>query len=303
MQAHVHGSGRRGFTVLELLVTISVLGVLIAILVPAVQSARSTARAVSCRNNFRQVNIALQQYVAMHRQFPRTRGITGSSFVAILPGLDQAAMYSALMGEADEVSRESFRQPSVYICSEDPVAVSRKIATSIGENIGICIRAEDRNCPADQHDGIFLTQNDTGSATPASIRDGLSNTACYSEILGYPRPDRSRLIYTNRTDQLECSNAPSIAAQCRAGRIGISVWMFARGSDWVHGMAQINQYMHVVAPNERDCLFTPNAASEHKGGVHTAFCDGSVRFVSNSVDDSVWQSAGSRAGHDGPVEW
>ena len=303
MQVRVFHSGRRGFTVPELLVTISIIGVLMAIILPAVQSVRGAARSISCRNNFRQVNTALQQYVTLHRQFPATRGPSRSSFVAILPWLDQAAMYDALTGAAGNSGLASIRQPSAYICTEDPVAVSRKIATSMGENTGICIRAEDRNCPADQHDGIFLTQRDAGRATPASIKDGLSNTACYSEILGYPRPDRSRLIYTNNPDQLDCSDAPTIAIQCRAGRVGLSVWMLARGSDWVHGMAQVNQYMHVVAPNERDCLFTPGAASEHRGGIHTAFCDGSVRFVSNSVDDVVWQAAGSRAGRDGPVEW
>jgi prepilin-type processing-associated H-X9-DG protein len=142
-----------------------------------------------------------------------------------------------------------------------------------------------------------------GSATPASITDGLSNTACYSEILGYPRPDRSRLIYSHQTDEYQCTDAPSIAARCRSGRIGVPVFMFPRGSDWVHGILQVNQYMHAAAPNERECLFTPNTASEHRGGVHTAFCDGSVRFVSNSVSDTIWQAAGSRATHDGPVEW
>jgi len=296
-------SCRRGFTMLELLVTISILGVLMAIIVPAVQSARSSARLLSCRNNFRQVNTALQQYVATHQQFPRTRGLTGSSFVAILPWLDEAPLYAAVTENSQSGHRETFRHPRVYVCAEDPVAASRKVATSIGENSGICIREQDRSSPADQHNGIFLTRNDRGRVTPASIHDGMSNTACYSEILGYPRPNQSRLIYTHRSDQLDCSDATSIAVRCRTGNVGIAVWMLARGSDWIRGMAQVNQYMHVVAPNERDCLFTPGAASEHRGGVHTAFCDGSVRFVSNSVSDVVWQAVGSRDGRDGPVEW
>lgn len=296
-------SGRRGFTVLELLVTISILGVLMAIIVPAVQSARSSAKLVSCRNNFRQVNTALQQYVATHRQFPRTRGLTGSSFVAILPWLDEAALYAAVTDQSQSGPRKSFQHPRVYVCAEDPVAASRNVATSFGENTGICIREQDHRSLADQHDGIFLTRNDPGRVTPASIHDGMSNTACYSEILGYPRPNQSRLIYMHRTDQLNCTDAESNAVRCRTGTVGIAVWTLARGADWIYGMAQVNQYMHAVAPNERDCLFTPGAASEHRGGVHTAFCDGSVRFVSNSVSDVVWQAAGSRDGHDGPVEW
>lgn len=296
-------AGRRGFTILELLVAISVLAVLIAIVVPAVQSARGAAQAVSCRNNFRQVGLALQQYVSTHRRFPRTWGTSRSSFVSILPWLDQADMYASLTGPSAAVNRASIRQPSVLICSVDSVASSRRTATSIGENIGICVTRKSEKSRGNEHDGVFLRANDPGTSTPASISDGMSNTACYAEILNFPRPDASRRIYTHMEDRAECMEVKSIAERCRAGKVGLAVWMIPRGSDWVHGIVQVNQYMHVLPPNERDCLFTPGAASEHRGGAHTALCDGSVRFVSSMVDERVWQAVGSRNGLDGPVEW
>ena len=289
---------RSGFTILEFLVSSSILAVLSAIIIPAVQSARGASRKVSCRNNLRQVGIGLQQYVAAHGQFPKTRSATGSSFVSLLPWLDQASMYSAIVEASRTGKRSAFPQPGVFVCPEDPVAVSRRRATSIGENVGICVFEKKKETPVGrEYDGIFLTHMQPQIVRPAGVTDGMSNTACYAEIVGYPRPDRRRMVYSFSSDGMRCRAVQELATHCRmADKALPSNGPIRRGSDWIHGGLQLNQYQHVLPPNERECLFIPNAASEHQAGAHTAMCDGSVKFVSSSVDDAVWQAAGSRNG-------
>lgn len=289
---------RSGFTILELLVSISILALLAAIIIPAVQSARGSARKLSCRNNLRQVGVALQQYVTTFRQFPKTRSATGSSFVSLLPWLDQARLYSSII-EANKTGKQrAYAQPGVFVCPEDPVAVSRRRATSIGENVGICVSEKKKETPVGrEYDGIFLTNMQPQVVRPAGVTDGMSNTACYAEIVGYPRPDRRRMVYSFSSDGMRCRAVKELASHCRmADKAHPSNGPIRRGSDWIHGGLQLNQYQHVLPPNERECLFIPNAASEHGAGAHTAMCDGSVKFVSSSVDDAVWQAVGSRNG-------
>ena len=294
----------RGFTVVELLVTLSVLALIMSLLVPAVQAARSSARSVQCKNNFRQVSLALQNYVSAYRQFPRTHGDAMSSFVQLLPYLEHAALYDMLTGRAERLTRSAVQHPAVFRCSEDPVVGSQNSGTNIGENIGICLERNVINgVVSERFDGVFLRVEDRRVTTPASISDGMSNTAAYSEILGYPRPGFNRRIYTHMTDEFPVKPAKEQAEWCRKAEVGMAVWTFPRGSDWIGGMVQVNQYVHALPPNERDCLFTPGSASEHLGGVHTALCDGSVRFVSSSINETAWQAIGSRDGKDGPVEW
>src|SRR5262245_58657948 len=94
---------RRGFTVIELLVAIAIIGILIALLLPAVQAAREAANRVSCENNLRQLVIAAQNFHDVHRKFPsgghapvyvgdRPTGGT-NLFVELLPHIDQANLY------------------------------------------------------------------------------------------------------------------------------------------------------------------------------------------------------------------
>lgn len=100
------GRPKRGFTVVELLITIAIIGILIALLLPAIQQARETARATQCRNNLRQLGLALQSYASQHERFPAGAdhaapwlwgglkpGRTGSFLVQILPFVELQSIY------------------------------------------------------------------------------------------------------------------------------------------------------------------------------------------------------------------
>ena len=291
---------RHGFTVLELLISIAVFAILIAILLPAVHSVQESSRAAACRNNFRQVNLALQNYVTTFRQFPKTNTRQGTSLVVLLPYLEKQALYDVLTGQAvGRISRAEFASPTEFKCPGDIVASGYAQGCSIGENIGVCVPEKHRNTEIGRkYDGVFLSQTEPTLVSVASISDGLSNTSAYSEILAFPRPGLQRKIYTRRVDIRGCFNAEDQAIRCRLSDYPLDTTPMARGTTWRIAAMEMNQYVHSLPPNTKECRFVPNSASVHASSAYSALCDGSVRLVSSSIDEKVWQAVGSRNGLD-----
>ena len=291
---------RRGFTVLELVISIAVLTILIAILLPAVHSVHESSRAAACRNNFRQVNLALQNYVTTFRQFPKTNTRHGTSLVALLPYLEKQALYDVLTGQAVATGdRSNYASPGEFKCPGDSVASAYAQGCSIGENIGVCVSEKYSNTEVGRkYDGVFLSPNEPILVNAASISDGLSNTSAYSEILAFPRPGLQKKIYTRRVDVRGCFNAEDQAMRCRLADFPLDTTPMARGTTWRIAAMEMNQYVHALPPNTKECRFVPNAASAHASSAYSALCDGSVRLVSSSIDEQVWQAVGSRNGLD-----
>src|SRR5262245_4527942 len=96
----------RAFTLVELLVVIAIIGILIALLLPAVQAARESARNTKCKNNLHQLALAVQNYQDAHKHLPRYfgwelgdykhKGVFGNWFVHILPYMEQDAVYEGI---------------------------------------------------------------------------------------------------------------------------------------------------------------------------------------------------------------
>jgi len=287
---------RHGFTVLELIISIAVFTILIAILLPAVHSVQESSRAAACRNNFRQVNLALQNYVTTFRQFPKTNTSQGTSLVVLLPYLEKQALYDVLTGRAIASGiRASFVSPTEFKCPGDSVASAYAQGCSIGENIGVCVSEKHSNTEVGRkYDGVILGQTEPTLVTMASISDGLSNTSAYSEILAFPRPGFQKKIYTRRVDVRGCFNAEDQAMRCRLSDYPLDTTPMARGTTWRIAAMEMNQYVHALPPNTKECRFVPNAGSTHASSAYSALCDGSVRLVSSSIDEKVWQAVGSR---------
>ncbi len=285
-----------GFTVLELLISIAVFTILIAVLLPAVQSVYESSRSVACRNNFRQVGLALQNYVTSFRQFPKTNTSQGTSFVVLLPFLEKRALYDVLHGQgAATGDQANYASPKVFKCPSDPVAMAYAQGCSLGENIGVCVSEIHQHSEVGRkYDGVFLSGIDPEIVTAASISDGLSNTAAYSEILAFPRPDLQQKIYTRRVDIRGCFSAEDQAMRCRLADYPLNTTPMARGTTWRFAAMEMNQYVHALPPNTKECRFVPNAASAHPSSAYSALCDGSVRLISASIDEAVWQAVGSR---------
>jgi Tfp pilus assembly protein PilE len=279
----------------EVLVTIAVITVIMAIAIPAVQTIREASRRTVCRNNLRQIGLALQQYVSTYSQFPKT-GSRGPSQAYLLPYIEQAAAYATYVTNmAPWTPSEAAGIPTIelFLCPSDLNASARPHGISYGENRGYCETPGGRQIidPWPRFNAVFQQARSNVIIRPGSMRDGLSNTASYSELRSFPRANESWFL-ASPSDFARCGNVQDLSHHCRVTAVAKEQGSF-RGISWLSKLYQITGYAHILPPNEKDCVFQPNAGSDHAGVVHTVFCDGSVRWISDSVSDPVWQAIGT----------
>jgi prepilin-type N-terminal cleavage/methylation domain-containing protein/prepilin-type processing-associated H-X9-DG protein len=308
-----------GVTLIELLVVLAIIGLLIAIAVPAVQQARENSGRVACANNLKQIGTALHAYLAAQGVFP-PGAMGGSDWgywhanVALLPHLELAALYNSLnlglKGSDAANTTGGYRSVSVLLCPSDAAAMTKSYGlTNYSECVGTGRWAggPDDICtgfPVPQ-DGLFAETRPFGSA---DCRDGLSHTAAFSEMVhgdgGAPRPvSRPKpslgaiyeflvLSQTQRELLDMCANV--------SGLTNVQIW--PAGFPW-YGDGRM-AYTHLRPPGEHSCfggnlgsIFSPiTANSRHREGVNLLLADGHVRFVSNSIDLGAWQALASRNG-------
>jgi prepilin-type N-terminal cleavage/methylation domain-containing protein/prepilin-type processing-associated H-X9-DG protein len=302
--------GRRvhhGFTLLELITSIAVIAVLLALLLPAVSAAREAARRSQCAGNLRQMATALTNYEATHAAFP------GLDFkYSLLPYLDLQNLYEQRLpngtgdGPYAVYSRILLAEIPVYVCPSESIPARCDWAT--GANYMGCSGTGvlESGLNGLFHNGLtwpggMLAHN----ISPKDVTDGLSNTAAFSEALLGPITGTAESLlrmnvetptsYTVQADLVAfCDSIPDDFRSYgyRAGSL--------RGWPWVQGSYMIGLYSHGQTPNRPACqnkthLVTGilGPSSGHSGTVRVAFADGSVRVVSNEIDASVWKSLGS----------
>jgi len=312
---------RRGFTLIELLVVIAIIAVLIALLLPAVQQAREAARRTQCKNNLKQLGLALHNYHDTFGGLPMAKNTSSSAtptnFPAqarILPYMDQAPLYSqinfnersthASNAVAFATTVPAYRCPSDSDSMQAIAGGRNNYYTNYGTIIGNSLpgtTAGSTNYGMPMPDGPMF-QNSFVSL--GGVIDGTSNTAMMSErTLG----DGSNAIVTRKSDTFQPgvypNNADEALTMCRATNIN-DVAMQGKsngGVSWLSPDHTTTYYYHVLPPNDLSCMYPPSristtANSRHVGGVHTLMCDGAVRFVSDNIDVRVWRAVGSRNG-------
>lgn len=275
-----------GFTVVELLVAISILGLLVALILPAVQSSREASRAVDCRNKLHQIGIALNSHEASHKVFP-CKNLQSS----LEPYIEVSDL------------------PGFLRCASDPESHRSFTSVSYLMNHGTRIRIYPRNG--------FAIANHTTDSKPSDFTDGLSNTAAFSERLigeggvyleeAELRADPLRYVWYTR--QLLPNNSNSeqqLAVDCESP-VTPYPWSFDPG------LIESLGYDHRLPPNTRACTAGPpptspdaffffhaysTATSLHPGGVNVLFGDGAVRQLVNSIDLNVWRAIGTRSGNE-----
>ncbi len=298
---------KTAFTLVELLVVIAIIGILVSLLLPAVQSAREAARRMQCTNNLKQLGLALHNYHDAHRRFPfgngGTRPVSGSPAYSavslLLPFMEQAPLYHSInfsLPLTDTVNTAArltevagFRCPSDR---ENPQPQTGGAINYMGNKGNLHLWSDSSQT------GVFVNDK---SFRFGDITDGTSNTSAFSERL---LTDGNNGVIDLRADVFLGAGDPSSPDEaiqmCYATDVSNLAFQFPlfMGAPWLNGW---HTYLHVDVPNRRSCGFYPTKAtmppsSRHTGGVNMALCDGSVRFVSENIDLALWRAVGSRSG-------
>ena len=275
----------RGFTLIELLVVIAIIAVLIALLLPAVQQAREAARRTQCRNNFKQLGLALHNYMGTYTVFPFGKGANyagapvyarWSQHAMILPYIDQAPLYNSLdfnsppetpgmggvvafmpawVNPSGVNATGSRKVVPVFMCPTDlgPSDTWQAQNNYAGNQGGwLCDRSDSPGAasdvsPSEVQTGIFYYLS---RCNAASITDGMSQTVFFSEkIRGQGTPDPKSDLYVIAAQ----TSLAATYATCQAVPATSTPLTSKWGYSWVMGENCCTQYNHVATPNSKSC--------------------------------------------------
>ena len=311
---------RRGFTLVELLTTIGVIGILMGLTIPAVQSAREAARRAQCVNNLKQIGLAAVQYEAVQGYFPPCQfdGAAGNSYsplARMLSQIDQVTIANSINFQEMTTTGGLATNHTImltaiatFLCPSDPPApvagygrVNYRGCTGISYNMWP-VGNESNNIAGAY--STFLSNSLTILCAQADIRDGLSNTAGMSERLGgdwakasYKRNGDYRVVMRNR--KVHTPDETIIICEALAGSPD-AVQESRGGESWIVSGYHFTNYNHCSTPNRDEATCSLQgildtvggrahmygsfpASSSHPGGVNLEMMDGSVRFVRDSI--------------------
>ncbi len=305
---------RIGFTLIELLVVMAIIAVLLGLLLPAVQKVRAASARAFCSNNLKQLALASHGYHAAHGKFPPGRGAPApaifSTHAYLLSHIEQDGLRVLVDFTAPPITYNgpvivydgtrnypaACSSVRVFVCPADPangrVSSSAYAGTNYAGNAGNGSNSGHLNAA----NGIFFTSS---TVRIEDISDGSSNTALFAE-----RPLGGGVNIPNpRLGFWELPGATDTTASACDSHTG-AVWNGERGSKWIVGNYGNTLYNHADSPNipGPDCTNATQqkgrmaARGNHPGGLNATFCDGSVRFVPESISPILWSVWGTRAG-------
>lgn len=281
-----------GFTLVELLVVIAVIGILIALLLPAVQAAREAARRISCSNNLKQIGLALLNYHDTHRALPSGISWPNRMFWSgqMLPFIEQQAVHDRIDLSLDwDVPPNSTMLSAYMNVFRCPSATTPRSLTVVGivdrvpSDYNACtsglIKRESGPAPLagrPDADGLFFVNSGVGLH---EIVDGTSATVVVGEVMFLYKPSGADhfglqqfldhwYIGTPEGAGNEVSESMSSTA-CR-----VNAWRDP-----------------TLFVDERELAY----GSQHPGGAQVVLADGHCTFISETIDASVWSGLGTRS--------
>jgi prepilin-type N-terminal cleavage/methylation domain-containing protein/prepilin-type processing-associated H-X9-DG protein len=327
---------RSGFTLIELLVVIAIIGVLVSLLLPAVQSAREAARRIQCTNNLKQLGLGLHNYESMAGALPLPMCYSGSGstitwsngwsvHARVLPFMEQGPAFNSInfamrYGLPQNTTVGSI-DVAVFLCPSEVKPEPRATATA---RYGVTNYAWNMG---DWY--VWGGFSGTSNRAPfeinhsrrfADITDGLSNTVVAAEVKTY-QPNLGNcgtgLANVNNPSAIPLASADPYAV---APEYGTGCTLSTTGhTEWVDGAVHETGFTTAWTPNRRivrpggdprqdldligrrestggPTFAAVTSRSYHPGGVNCLFGDGSVRFLKDSVDGNTWRGLGTVGG-------
>ena len=315
---------RQAFTLVELLVVIAIIGVMVGLLLPAVQAAREAARRMSCSNNLKQIGLAIQGFHDVYQGVPpQATYVAGSTFsgysvhARILPFVEQGNLFAKVdfnLGYAAQPDICKQKIP-LYRCPSDGRDETRVDAgiefypTNYGFNIGTWLGLDQQTSQGG--DGAFgynMRHNF------AAITDGLSNTLAAADVKSFtpalldggqpsalstppPQMPEQVVAYGGTFDKDYCHTQWVTGRTLQSGL----TTTFPPNTKLLYTVSGVTYDVDFtsarISPSApRHSYRVVTARSFHNNGVNALLLDGSVRFVGSTITRDLWRAFGTRAG-------
>lgn len=304
---------RRAFTLVELLVVIAIIGILVALLLPAVQAAREAARRMQCSNNLKQISLAVHNYSDTHKAIPAAayRCCWGTWLIGIMPFMEQNTTFSRYqyfgwMADNSGTTRygapvnrpvTTLQIPS-YTCPSDSKTATSTIFNGVTfhnyvGNAGnttwarTAVFGTTSTGQPNRFGGAPFVWITSTTSNPQSVKfdeftDGLSNTLLYSETVQGRIGDLRGFAWWNGGAHFETFLLPNTSLP-----------------DVLEDISYCRPANRLNPPCRGPSTALPSniaARSRHPGGVMASLCDGSVRFVANTIAMDTWRGLGTTRG-------
>ena len=323
-------SRSRGFTLIELLVVIAIIAILIGLLLPAVQKVREAAARSQSQNNLKQMTLGVRGFETAHEITPpmfgqvKGHGVSGSIFYHLLPELEQSALYNLGPDGSRSRALKVLQHPADRTMTSDgtfdlPVAAPRWDASSGTANpYPAWANQSNTRWGLSSYSANWQVFGDQG-ARLAKIQDGLSNTILFNEKYavakrpsGNPMHGATLWGYGVDPRTIPQDFNPALAPGQFPGDAQWANGIPNAGSLYVNGYWPRTGFVNKGGPAPTSwtgsapwmcrCMLRPEFAppvdnvhclksqSMSSSGIHAAFADGSVRFISSSVTDPAWSA-------------